>query len=296
VYLCTAAGIVTLTILLFTEIRNNKEAVIILASWTPLTISILLDVINHYAHFTDVHFYHFGLAITMIYQMVHLMRDLRKQYLASIRYQQMQKELYEAKVGVMVSQIQPHFMYNALTSIAMMCKIDPDTAQEATVTFAKYLRGNMDSLKRTNPIPFDQELEHLKKYLYIEKLRFGKKLNVAYDIQATDFILPQLSIQPLVENAVKHGVGMKKKGGTVTIATRETEKAYEVIVSDDGVGFDVNAPQKEDGRSHVGMENTRRRLKEMCGGEVNIESTIGEGTVATVRLPKEDQKNEDTVS
>ena len=208
----------------------------------------------------------------------------------------MQKELYEAKVGVMVSQIQPHFMYNALTSIAMMCKIDPDTAQEATVTFAKYLRGNMDSLKRTNPIPFDQELEHLKKYLYIEKLRFGKKLNVAYDIQTTDFVLPQLSIQPLVENAVKHGVGMKKKGGTVTIATRETEKAYEVIVSDDGVGFDVNAPQKEDGRSHVGMENTRRRLKEMCGGEVNIESTIGEGTVATVRLPKEDQKNEDTVS
>ena len=296
VYLCTAAGIVTLTILLFTEIRNNKEAVIILASWTPLTISILLDVINHYAHFADVHFYHFGLAITMIYQMVHLVRDLRKQYLASIRYQQMQKELYEAKVSVMVSQIQPHFMYNALTSIAMMCKIDPDTAQEATVTFAKYLRGNMDSLKRTNPIPFDQELEHLKKYLYIEKLRFGKKLNVAYDIQTTDFVLPQLSIQPLVENAVKHGVGMKKKGGTVTIATRETEKAYEVIVSDDGVGFDVNAPQKEDGRSHVGMENTRRRLKEMCGGEVNIESTIGEGTVATVRLPKEDQKNEDTVS
>ena len=154
----------------------------------------------------------------------------------------------------------------------------------------------MDSLKQTKPIPFDQELEHLKKYLYIEKLRFGKKLNVAYDIQATDFILPQLSIQPLVENAVKHGVGMKKKGGTVTIATRETEKAYEVIVSDDGVGFDVNAPQKEDGRSHVGMENTRRRLKEMCGGEVNIESTIGEGTVATVILPKEGQKNEDTVS
>ena len=296
VYLCTAAGIVTLTILLFTEIRNNKEAVIILASWTPLTISILLDVINHYAHFADVHFYHFGLAITMIYQMVHLVRDLRKQYLASIRYQQMQKELYEAKVSVMVSQIQPHFMYNALTSIAMMCKIDPDTAQEATVTFAKYLRGNMDSLKRTNPIPFDQELEHLKKYLYIEKLRFGKKLNVAYDIQTTDFVLPQLSIQPLVENAVKHGVGMKKKGGTVTVATRETEKAYEVIVSDDGVGFDVNAPQKEDGRSHVGMENTRRRLKEMCGGEVNIESTIGEGTVATVILPKEGQKNEDTVS
>ena len=86
------------------------------------------------------------------------------------------------------------------------------------------------------------------------------------------------------------------EGGVVTIATRETDDAFEVIVSDDGVGFDVNAPKKDDGRSHVGMENTRRRLKEMVGGEVKIESTPGEGTVATVILPKEGQKNEDTVS
>ena len=158
----------------------------------------------------------------------------------------------------MVSQIQPHFMYNALSSIAMMCTIDPETAQEAIVQFSDYIRGNMDSLKKTAPVPFDTELEHLKKYLYIEKLRFGKKLNIVYDIQADGFELPQLSIQPLVENAVKHGVGMKKKGGTVTIATKETETGFEVIISDDGVGFDPTAPRKEDGRSHVGMENTKK--------------------------------------
>ena len=207
-----------------------------------------------------------------------------------------EKELYEAKVAVMTSQIQPHFMYNALTSIAMMCQIDPETAQEATVTFAKYLRGNMDSLKQTKPVPFEAELEHLKKYLYIEKLRFGKKLNVEYDIQATDFKLPMLSVQPLVENAVKHGVGMKKKGGTVTISTRETDSAFEVIISDNGVGFDTSAPKADDGRSHVGMENTRSRLKQMCGGEITIQSTVGEGTTATITLPKEEQHNEDTVS
>ena len=282
--------------LLIIEARNNKQAVFILASWTPLTLSIILDVLNRCFSFTDIHFYIFGSAITMLYQIIRLIRDLKKQYKEAIRYQQMQKELYEAKVSIMVSQIQPHFLYNSLSSIAMLCKLDPDTAQKATITFTKYLRGNMDSLKQTKPIPFDQELEHLKKYLYIEKLRFGKKLNVAYDIQATDFILPQLSIQPLVENAVKHGVGMKKKGGTVTIATRETEKAYEVIVSDDGVGFDVNAPQKEDGRSHVGMENTKKRLRDMCKGEVKIESVVGEGTTAIVILPKEGQPNEDTLS
>ena len=207
-----------------------------------------------------------------------------------------EKELYEAKVSVMVSQIQPHFMYNALTSIAMMCSIDPDTAQEATVTFAKYLRGNMDSLKQTAPVPFEQELEHLKKYLYIEKLRFGDMLNIEYDIQATDFKLPLLSIQPLVENAVKHGVGMAEDGGTVKISARETDNAFEVIISDDGVGFDTSAEKPRDGRSHVGVENTKRRIAEMCGGEVKIESTVGKGTAATVILPKEGQRNEDTVS
>lgn len=207
-----------------------------------------------------------------------------------------EKELYEAKVSIMVSQIQPHFMYNALTSIAMLCTIDPERAQEATITFSKYLRGNMDSLKQTKPVPFDHELEHLKKYLYIEKLRFANKLNIEYEIGPTNFKVPQLSIQPLVENAVKHGVGMKKKGGTVKIATRETETAFEVIISDDGVGFDVNAPRKEDGRSHVGMENTRTRLKELCGGEVRIESTVGEGTTATVILPKELEQNENSLS
>ncbi len=206
-----------------------------------------------------------------------------------------EKELYEAQVSVMVSQIQPHFMYNALSSIAMLCTVDPETAQEATVEFADYLRGNMDSLKQKAPVPFTAELEHLKKYLYIEKLRFGKKLNVEYDIQATEFVVPQLSIQPLVENAVKHGVGMKKKGGTVTIATRDAGEAFEVIIKDDGVGFDTSAPRKEDGRSHVGIENTRKRLKDMCGADVITTSVIGEGTTVKVVLPKEVHNNENAL-
>lgn len=91
-----------------------------------------------------------------------------------------QKELYDAQVQIMVSQIQPHFMYNALASIAILCKLDPATAYEATVTFSKYLRGNMDSLKQTEPVSFERELEHLKQYLYIEKLRFADKLDIKF--------------------------------------------------------------------------------------------------------------------
>ena len=281
-------------VLLCAETRGNRNAVLFLLSWSPLMLTLLLDILDQFIHLAGERFFNYGLAITMAYQIVSLILDLHKQYKEAIRYQQVQKELYEAKVSVMISQIQPHFMYNALTSIAMMCQIDPDTAQEATVTFADYLRGNMDSLKQTKPVPFETELEHLKKYLYIEKLRFADLLNIEYDIQTTGFYLPLLSIQPLVENAVKHGVGMKEDGGTVKISTREAETSYEVVIEDDGVGFDVNE-QKDDGRSHVGMENTKKRLHDMCGAQVVITSVIGEGTTARVILPKEEQPNENTV-
>ena len=129
----------------------------------------------------------------------------------------------------------------------------------------------------------------MKKYLYIEKLRFADLLNIEYDIKTEDFYLPLLSIQPLVENAVKHGVGMKEDGGTVTIAAKETDTAYEVIISDDGVGFDPDASKPDDGKTHVGMENTKKRLRDMCGAHVEITSAVGEGTTARVILPKEGQ-------
>ncbi len=288
-FLYTALCTVIMAVLLCIEVCTKHIDYGLLLSWIPLAICVIIDALNHYFQFTIIDFYYFGIAITMIYQLVRSVNRLRKQYEASIRYQKLQKELYEAEVRVMVSQIRPHFMYNALSSIAMLCKLDPETAYQATITFSQYLRSNMDSLKQKEPVPFEQELEHLKKYLYIEKLRFGKKLNIVYDIQTTDFVLPQLSIQPLAENAVKHGISKKRGGGTLTIATRETDKFYEVIVSDDGTGFDVNEV-KNDGRSHIGMENIRTRLKEMCNAEVEINSVIGEGTVATVRLPKADNK------
>ncbi len=284
---------VVFIVLLSREIRSSRQALLSMIMWTPMIMALILDIFNQFISFSSLHFFTYGLAVTMIAQIVRTVFDLCRKYLESIHYQQMQKELYEAKVQVMVSQIRPHFMYNALSSIAMLCKIKPETAYEATIKFSDYLRGNMDSLKQTAPVPFKKELEHLEKYLYIEKLRFGKKLSIEYDIQEDNFEIPLLSVQPLVENAVKHGVGMKDDGGTVTIASRETDDSFEVIVSDDGVGFDVNEV-KDDGRSHVGMENTKRRLKDMCNAEVVITSTVGEGTTAKIIIPKvkEETKNE----
>ena len=283
------AGAVVNTFFLVREaISKNKEAISVLVSWTPIFITVFLDGINSFVHFWNGRFFLSGIVLSLGLQIIQLVIDMRRQYKEQIRYQQMQKELYEARVSIMVSQIQPHFLYNSLTSIAMMCTKDPQLAKKATINFADYLRGNMNSLKEKNPVPFSRELEHLKKYLMLEEMRFGDMLNIEYDIQTEAFVLPQLSVQPLVENAVKHGVGMKEDGGTVKIATRETADAYEVIVSDDGVGFDTSAPPKNDGRSHVGMENVKQRLKDMCNAEVIIESEPGKGTVSTIRIPKED--------
>ncbi len=275
-----------------TEIETARDAVVILATMAPVLSCLFLDAINEFIHFTDVPLYETAMVLTLISQIVILIMDLHRQYLETLRHQQVQQELYEAKVSLMVSQIQPHFLYNSLTSIAMMCTKDPKTARKATINFADYLRGNMNSLKQKAPVPFTRELEHLKKYLMLEQMRFGDMLNVEYDIQATDFLIPQLSVQPLVENAVKHGVGMKEDGGTVTIATREEADCYKVIILDDGVGFDTSKPIEDDGRSHVGMENVKQRLKELCDADITIESVVGEGTAATIRIPKKtDEKS-----
>ena len=278
--------VIAMVVLLAIEIRGKKGFKLFdyLFSWAPLILFLITDFVDIYIHVAGSLYLKIGLAITIIYQIIHFALDYRQQYKEAIHYQQVQRELYEAKVNVMVSQIRPHFMYNALSSIAILCKLDPDTAYDATVTFSDYLRGNMDSLKQTAPVAFEQELEHLKKYLYIEKMRFDDKLNIEYDIQDTDFELPLLSIQPLVENAVKHGVGMKDDGGTVKIISRKTDAGHEVIIEDDGVGFDVGEV-KNDARSHIGMENTKKRLHDMCNGEVIIESEIGKGTIARVIIP-----------
>ncbi len=247
----------------------------------------ILEIFNNYLGLVEPgNLLYVGIFIAIVLQVIFFLKITREHYKEVLEVEKMHKELLESRVAIMVSQIQPHFLYNSLTSIAVLCTKDPKLAKKTTIEFADYLRVNMNSLKEKNPVTFSRELEHLKTYLKLEKMRFGDELNVEYNIEVTDFLVPALAIQPLVENAVKHGVGMKEDGGTVTISTMEDEKAYYIVVEDDGVGFDTTVT-KADGRSHVGMDNCRERLKTMCNGSVNIESTIGLGTKATITLPKE---------
>ena len=225
------------------------------------------------------------LAFAVIIVIVHAMENavLQKEALNAAK---LETELADANMSIMLSQIQPHFLYNALNTIKYLVRRDTEMAEKAIVEFSLYLRGNMDSLTQKKPIPFRTELSHIRHYCEIERMRFGQKLEIEYDIETDNFFVPTLSIQPLVENSIKHGVTKKPEGGTVTIHTYEDDKNYYVRITDDGVGFDPAKPSAPN-RSHVGFSNIKNRLETMLNATIEVKSVIDKGTDTLITLPKQ---------
>lgn len=195
-------------------------------------------------------------------------------------------ELKNLESHLMLSQIQPHFLYNVLNSITALCDIDPQRAKAMTLSFANYLRGNLQSLQSKELIWITKELKHVEFYLMLETERFEDKLSYTFEIKCKDFKLPALTLQPLVENAVKHGICYKKTAGKVTITTSERPEGYEIVVKDDGVGFDSAAVDFANSK-HAGINSVKNRLKYLCNGSMSIKSKVGAGTVVTILIPKE---------
>ena len=193
-------------------------------------------------------------------------------------------ELTESRISTMMSQIRPHFIYNTLGSIEQLCIIDPPKAGELVHNFAKYLRGNFGELDNPKPILMSQEMEHVRHYISIENVRFPD-MTFSFEMNSDDFHIPALTIQPIVENAIKHGLMKLSKGGTIRVVSYETESHYCVSVEDDGGGFDTDVLLDE--RKHVGIRNIRGRLKAMVNGTLEIESRVGIGTTVLIKIPKE---------
>lgn len=269
---------VCMILILITGIQFSKTVINKLVIFTYLLFPLLGMILQ-------MHFY--GLSISMpcvllsmllIYTQIHLNRKKKLAEQDVIMTQQ--------SVALMVSQMQPHFLYNVLTTISNLCRTNPEEAEIVTVNFSRYLRANLDAMRKTDLIPFDAEMRHIKIYLELEKKRFGDRLNYEFDIQDSGFLLPALSIQPIVENSVKHGICDKGEPGTLKISTYADNGNSVIVIEDDGVGFDTTAPAKEDGRSHVGMMNTKNRLEKMCNATVEIVSSIGNGCKTTITIPK----------
>lgn len=202
-----------------------------------------------------------------------------------------EEEQTKLKTAVMLSQIQPHFLYNTMNSIYYLIGKKPEKAQDAVLKLSQYFRTNMKAVSGVDMVDFSNELEHINTYLQIEKMRFEDDLNIEYDIQTKHFSIPLLSIQPLVENAVRHGICSKEEGGTLKLSTMELEDSYQIIISDNGVGFDKNAEPTDQGL-HIGLNNAKARLETMCHAQVDIESAIGEGTTVTVVIPKNGENDQ----
>lgn len=252
-----------------------------------LTVTLLLDLAgvgsSMYSHGTCT-----KLAFVLLV-VVHGFRGLKRvliDYQDARRAKRLERELEDSRIAVMLSQMQPHFIYNILNVIYYLCGKDPEAARGAISKFSDHLRNNLEAISQKELIPFRRELDHIKTYLELEQIRFGDELSVVYDIGDDGFFLPVLSIQPLVENAVKHGIAKKRGGGVVTISSGKTEHAYRITVSDTGVGFDV-AQSANDGREHVGLRNVRQCLASRMNATVEIDSAPGRGTTVTVTIPRE---------
>lgn len=196
-----------------------------------------------------------------------------------------QREMLEMEVQLMISQIQPHFLYNTIAMIRGLCREDPEAAADSLGYFSAFLRGSLHMMQKTECIPIAEELKLVDSYMYLEQMRFGERLEYIEDIEDVDFDIPALTIEPLLENAVHHGIEGKEEGGMVLLEVTEDESDNIIRITDNGAGFDTS--QEVDTKKHVGMTNVRERLWKMCRGKLEFQSHPGEGTVAIIRIPKE---------
>lgn len=203
-----------------------------------------------------------------------------------------EQEVMDSRVELMLSQIRPHFMYNTLGTIYTLCLADSKKAADVVYDFSQYLRGNFKELERKSLIPVERELKHVRHYTNIEQVRFDD-IKIEYDLQCTDFVLPALTVQPLVENSIKHGLMGLEEGGNLKISTYETENDYWVSVEDDGIGFDESILYDNDVKRHLGIKNIKGRLEVMCNGTLTITSEKGKGTKAVIQLPKKDNRKKE---
>ena len=201
------------------------------------------------------------------------------------QYMQQQREITNQRAGIMVLQMRPHFIYNTMMGIYYLCKQDPDKAQQVTLDFTTYLRRNFAAIASENTVPFKDELEHTRAYLAVEQAQFEDRLFVSFDIKHTMFRLPPLTLQPLVENAVKHGMNPDGDPLNISVKTRQTKGGSEIIVEDDGPGFN-SADDKE---PHIALNNIRQRLEMMCKGKLTIAPREGGGAVVKVTIPNSDR-------
>lgn len=274
-----------LVVLGILEIKHNKKKRGEISICNLVHLAVVLDIgeVGYFEYFNGL-FYKTAFIIMLFGLIFRGVRGIVNEHRTNVKNQKLEMELDNSHTALMLSQIKPHFIYNVLGTIREFCEEEPKKAAELVQKFSMYLRGNFTEMDNQTPVSVAKEIEHVKHYVDIEMIRFPDMM-VEYDIQNDEFLVPALTIQPLVENAIKHGLMGLETAGKVKVSSYETDKCYEVCVQDDGVGFDESVFY--DGKKHIGIANIRRRIEAMCGGNLTIDSVKGQGTTAIIRIPKE---------
>lgn len=250
---------------------SKKYFIALLVYLVPMTAAIILHM------FISVELYIiFGMALLAMMMFVLILMDNMEQFARQ------QQEIAHQRTNALMLQIRPHFVYNTLTSIYCMIEDNPAKAKEVTGEFTNYLRNNFTAMSQNKPIPFTKELEHTKAYLAVEQARFEGQIFFEFDTPVVNFRLPALTLQPIVENAVKHGVDPELDPLYISVITNETENGVEISVIDTGPGFG----EIDNDEPHIALKNIRERLEMMCNGTLEIAPRDVGGTVVTVFVPQ----------
>lgn len=193
------------------------------------------------------------------------------------------KLLYErTKFNALCGQIKPHFIFNVLSTIKALYRINPDSGDEAVDIFSRHMRANVEAATK-DLIPFEKELDYADVYVRLENLKREKPLDVIYDIDFTDFYVPILSLQPYIENAIKYGKLAEREDGHIKISSAETDEGVTLEIADNGVGFDPSRI----GENSYGISNSKTRFELLLGVEPQIISAPGKGTTVRIFIPRE---------
>ena len=292
VYWAVAQGIVNIILVILTAMelkRTEKKEWLLPVSAMTMLVAVEWEIVNSMTGWVEC-----GSCIKSVFlvifviQLIRAVKFMTVNYQATIKNKKLKQDLINNRIVLAMSQIRTHFVFNILTAISGFCKYDAKKADDALICFSRYLRRNIDIMEKDEAVLFSKELEYLEDYIALEQIRFGSMITFEKDIEEENFKIPPLIIQPIVENAIRHGLVEHGKSGTVRLSTTKDKDNNIITVSDDGVGFLPEECSKEDA---VGIRNVRFRIENMLNGKLIIESAPGNGTKVTILIPiKEKEK------
>lgn len=277
-----------------------RQAKFFLLGWIMVILSLIISLARHMGFVENNSFTVNITIIAFVVQAIFLSAAIveRMKFLIEekkrdeVRIKSAEEVADLNEIMFLQAQIKPHFLYNTLNVIASLCRIDAERARTLILDLSQYLHHTFSYRPDSYQSSLEAELEYVKAYVHIEQARFKDKIEVIYDIaDVKNAIVPAMSIQPLVENAIRHGVRKGVGYGTVTLKISEVENTLQIEVEDDGIGLteeqvrQINTGE-ESLSGGIGLTNINRRLKMLYGSELKVESTLGKGTRFSFNIPK----------